>query len=174
MKVRRQPRDLQLARDGAPVAKDYQQKTLIAQIAESVFSRLPRPEFYWSSRWSPALILALAANTAFNGFPVLGLDPGPATGSCRDSCTPAVTGWRSATGSCSSPGRRHSRSWWPSALRSRALIQLYIVGVFVSFTLSQTGMVRHWTRLLRDESRRRRSGNRMLRSRVINGIGAWP
>jgi len=30
-----------------------------------------------------------------------------------------------------------------------ALIQLYIVGVFVSFTLSQIGMVRHWTRLLR-------------------------
>ena len=33
------------------------------------------------------------------------------------------------------------------------LIQLYIVGVFVSFTLSQTGMVRHWTRLLRTEQR---------------------
>ena len=32
------------------------------------------------------------------------------------------------------------------------LIQLYIVGVFVSFTLSQTGMVRHWTRLLRTET----------------------
>ena len=31
-----------------------------------------------------------------------------------------------------------------------ALIQLYIVGVFVSFTLSQLGMIRHWTRLLRD------------------------
>ena len=31
------------------------------------------------------------------------------------------------------------------------LIQLYIVGVFVSFTLSQTGMVRHWNRLLRTE-----------------------
>ena len=35
-----------------------------------------------------------------------------------------------------------------------ALIQLYIVGVFVSFTLSQTGMVRHWTRLLRTETDR--------------------
>ena len=32
------------------------------------------------------------------------------------------------------------------------LIQLYIVGVFVSFTLSQTGMVRHWNRLLRTET----------------------
>ena len=35
---------------------------------------------------------------------------------------------------------------------SPALIQLYIVGVFVSFTLSQTGMVRHWNRHLRIES----------------------
>ena len=32
------------------------------------------------------------------------------------------------------------------------LIQLYIVGVFVSFTLSQTGMIRHWTRHLRTET----------------------
>jgi hypothetical protein len=50
------------------------------------------------------------------------------------------------------------------------LIQLYIVGVFVSFTLSQTGMVRHWTRLLRtetDPSVRRK----MVRSRVINAFG---
>jgi hypothetical protein len=50
------------------------------------------------------------------------------------------------------------------------LIQLYIVGVFVSFTMSQTGMVRHWTRLLRteqDEAIR----SQMMRSRVINSIG---
>ena len=33
--------------------------------------------------------------------------------------------------------------------RHDRLIQLYIIGVFVSFTLSQVGMVRHWTRQLR-------------------------
>jgi hypothetical protein len=51
-----------------------------------------------------------------------------------------------------------------------ALIHLYIVGVFVSFTLSQIGMVRHWTRLLRTETEpavRRQ----MIRSRVINTLG---
>jgi hypothetical protein len=50
------------------------------------------------------------------------------------------------------------------------LIQLYIVGVFVSFTVSQTGMVRHWTRL---PARRAGPGPaaRMKRSRVINAIG---
>jgi hypothetical protein len=50
------------------------------------------------------------------------------------------------------------------------LIQLYIVGVFVSFNLSQLGMIRHWTRLLKtetDSSARRR----MFRSRLINTFG---
>ena len=32
------------------------------------------------------------------------------------------------------------------------LIQLYIVGVFVSFNLSQLGMILHWTRLLKTET----------------------
>jgi len=34
------------------------------------------------------------------------------------------------------------------------LIQLYIVGVFVSFTMSQIGMVKHWTRYLKVELQR--------------------
>ena len=50
------------------------------------------------------------------------------------------------------------------------LIQLYIVGVFVSFNLSQLGMIRHWTRHLKSETdpavRRR-----MQRSRLINSFG---
>jgi hypothetical protein len=51
-----------------------------------------------------------------------------------------------------------------------ALIPLYTVGVFVAFTCSQTGMVRHWTRLLKTESDPA-ARRRMQRSRVINGIG---
>ena len=50
------------------------------------------------------------------------------------------------------------------------LIQLYIVGVFTSFTFSQIGMVRHWTRLLRTETDPAER-IRMIRSRVINTIG---
>jgi hypothetical protein len=51
------------------------------------------------------------------------------------------------------------------------LIQLYIIGVFVSFTLSQAGMVRHWSRELRTapDSRTRRT---MRRSQAINLTGA--
>jgi hypothetical protein len=55
---------------------------------------------------------------------------------------------------------------------STRLIQLYIVGVFVSFTLSQIGMVRHWNRLLAtetDQAKRRH----MVRSRAINTFGAF-
>ncbi|MEO6205780.1 MAG: DNA-binding protein, partial [Mycobacteriales bacterium] len=50
------------------------------------------------------------------------------------------------------------------------LIKLYIVGVFVSFTLSQIGMVRHWTRLLLTEVDVAARG-RMKRARVINSVG---
>src|SRR5918998_266158 len=51
-----------------------------------------------------------------------------------------------------------------------ALIQLYVVGAFVSFTVSQAGMLRHWTRHLRTETNPVVRG-RMQRSRIINGIG---
>src|SRR5712691_3540429 len=46
-----------------------------------------------------------------------------------------------------------------------SLINLYAVGVFFSFTLSQAGMVRHWWKL-------RTSHKGWLRSMLINGLGA--
>ncbi|HSR24262.1 MAG TPA: DNA-binding protein, partial [Candidatus Eisenbacteria bacterium] len=51
------------------------------------------------------------------------------------------------------------------------LIQLYILGVFTSFTLGQSGMVRHWNRALRTE-RDQLERRRMVRSRAINAFGA--
>ena len=51
------------------------------------------------------------------------------------------------------------------------LIQLYIIGVFVSFVTSQSGMVRHWNRLLRSE-RDPQARRRMRRSQAINMTGA--
>ncbi|HLN77792.1 MAG TPA: DNA-binding protein, partial [Nocardioidaceae bacterium] len=50
------------------------------------------------------------------------------------------------------------------------LIQLYIVGVFVSFNLSQLGMIRHWTRHLKTETDPA-ARRRMMRSRAINTFG---
>ncbi|KQU02906.1 DNA-binding protein [Rhodococcus sp. Leaf7] len=149
---------------GAP--ENYQQKTLIAQLAEAVFRHFT-PGFYFITIVT-ALILVLAANTAFNGFPVLG------SILAQDRFLPRQFHTR---------GDRLAFSNGILFLSAAAiffvvmfgaevtkLIQLYIVGVFVSFTLSQTGMVRHWTRLLRSETDpvQRRS---MQRSRVVNSIG---
>jgi hypothetical protein len=50
-----------------------------------------------------------------------------------------------------------------------SLIQLYILGVFISFTLSQTGMVIHWTKDLRKKTANRHQAHV---SRAINAVGA--
>ena len=49
------------------------------------------------------------------------------------------------------------------------LIQLYVVGVFTSFTLSQTGMVKHW---LKEKHKGEAAAKGWQRSIVINAIGA--
>jgi amino acid transporter len=149
---------------GAPA--DYRQKTLVAQLADAIFRDFPLGLYLITG--VTALILILAANTAFNGFPVLG------SILAKDRYLPRqllTRGGRLA----------FSNGIVFLALAAiafvvafdaevTALIQLYIVGVFVSFTLSQIGMVRHWTRLLRteDDPEERR---RMIRSRIINTIG---
>lgn len=114
------------------------------------------------------LILILAANTAFNGFPTL------ASVLSRDSFLPRQLYKR---------GDRLSYSNGIMALAVGAsalvilfdasvtrLIQLYVVGVFVSFTLSQLGMIRHWNKRLRlPQNGSERS--KVLRSRSVNIIG---
>ncbi len=149
---------------GAPAG--YHQKTLIAQLADAVFHDFPVG--LYAIAGVTALILILAANTAFNGFPVLG------SILAQDRYLPrqlATRGDRLAF----SNGilfLAFAAIAFVVAFRAEvtALIQLYIVGVFVSFTLSQIGMVRHWTRLLRVETdaAERRS---MQRARIINTIG---
>ncbi len=149
---------------GAP--EGYHQKTLIAQIAEAVFSGFPIGFFFMAI--VTALILVLAANTAFNGFPVLG------SILAQDRYLPRQLHTR---------GDRLAFSNGILFLSGAAiafvvvfgaevtkLIQLYIVGVFVSFVLSQTGMIKHWTRHLKSETDKAQRA-RMQRSRVINSIG---
>jgi amino acid transporter len=142
------------------------QKTVIVQVANAVFSNF-RPGALIVSIVT-VLILVLAANTAFNGFPVLG------SILARDGYLPRQLHTR---------GDRLAFSNGIVVLALAAivlivvfkadvskLIQLYIVGVFISFTLSQLGMIRHWTRLLKAgvSPAERRT---MLRTRVINTIG---
>ena len=127
---------------------DYDQHTVIAQIAKAVFDCFP-PGFYFVVAFT-GIILILAANTAFNGFPVLG------SILAKDGFLPA--GARLARRPAGLQ-QRHRRSSPVMAIvlivafnaETTRLIQLYIVGVFVSFNLSQLGMIRHWTRHLKTE-----------------------
>ena len=149
---------------GAP--PDYEQKTLVAQLAQTVFGSFHLGFLLIAG--VTALILVLAANTAFNGFPVLG------SVLAQHSYLPRQLHTRGDRLAFSNGILFLSAAAVGAVVAFRAeltaLIQLYIVGVFISFTLSQIGMVRHWTRLLRTETdpRVRRT---MMRSRVVNTVG---
>jgi amino acid transporter len=133
-------------------------RTVVAQIAHAVFSGGP---FFYVIQVMTAAILILAANTAFADFPRL------SSILARDRFLPRQFQNR---------GDRLVFSNGIVILTTLAslliiafdadlnrLIQLYLVGVFVSFTLSQSGMVVHWRRT-------HEAGWR--RSAVINGAGA--
>ncbi|MBE7188142.1 APC family permease [Jatrophihabitans endophyticus] len=153
---------------GVHHCSDVAQRTVIAQVAGAVFGGFHSFGFFYIQA-TTALILVLAANTAFNGFPLLGAIL------ARDSNVPRQLNNR---------GDRLAYSNGIVALAVVAaaliviyqadvtrLIQLYIIGVFTSFTFGQTGMVRHWNRTIRtvrDLAERRR----IVRSRAINAFGA--
>jgi len=116
-----------------------------------------------------ASILILAANTAFNGFPVL---------------ASILAQHRYLPRQLHNRGDRLVFSNGVLLLAGFAialivgfdanidkLIQLYIVGVFTSFTLSQAGMVRHWNRLISVE-RNAATQRSYRRSQIINATGA--
>jgi amino acid transporter len=162
------PADLNRLRlpDGSPLPKGYDQHTVIAQLSRAIFDNFDAG-FYFVITMT-GIILVLAANTAFNGFPVLG------SILARDGFLPRQLGSRGDRLAYSNGIVILALFAMVLILAFNAevtrLIQLYIVGVFVSFNLSQLGMIRHWTRLLRSESdptvRRR-----MQRSRAINAFG---
>ena len=140
--------------------------TTMGQLAATVFDTF-QPGFYFVITMT-MIILFLAANTAFNGFPVLG------SILARDGYLPRALHTR---------GDRlaYSNGIIVLALAAAALvlafnasvtalIQLYVVGVFVSFTVSQLGMLRHWNRHLRTETDPGRRSS-MRRARLINAIG---
>ncbi|MGQ4598190.1 amino acid permease [Nocardia sp. R6R-6] len=143
------------------------QKTVIAQIAAAVFGGSSLPFYYLMV--TTALILILAANTAYNGFPLL---------------TSILAQHRYLPRQLHTRGDRlaYSNGIILLALvasgliyafdgQTSRLIQLYIVGVFTSFTLCQTGMVRHWNRELRSATLPIER-LRIRRSKLINAVGA--
>ncbi|HEX6463863.1 MAG TPA: APC family permease, partial [Vicinamibacterales bacterium] len=134
-------------------------ETVVSQIARGTFGG--RGFMYLSVQAATMLILVLAANTAYSDFPRLGSIV------ARDGFLPRQF---------SNQGDRLAFSNGIFALSffaglllvvfggdTHALIPLYMIGVFISFTLSQFGMVLHWRRL-------REPG--WVASAFVNGVGA--
>ena len=154
--------------------------SVISQIAAAVFGG--SSVVFYLFQAATAAILILAANTAFNGF------PGLASILARDSYLPRQLHNRGdrlvfSNGVVLLAGAAAALIIGFDANIDR-LIQLYIVGVFTSFTLSQFGMVKHWQTLLRrhpdgapdtvTEAGGIGGGTRrsMRRSQAINAVGA--
>ncbi|WP_405891161.1 APC family permease [Streptomyces sp. NBC_00133] len=147
---------------------NYTQRTVIAQLAASVFGGENSVGFYFIQA-ATALVLILAANTAFNGFPLL---------------ASILAQHRYLPRQLHNRGDRLAFSngilalaivagllLWAYKANVTSLIHLYILGVFTSFTLSQTGMVRHWNRELRTETNPALRRRHQI-ARVINATGA--
>jgi amino acid transporter len=141
--------------------------TALAQIAKASFGNATFL-FYYVQAFT-AGILILAANTAYNGFPLL------ASILAQDRYLPRQLHNR---------GDRLVFSNGVILLALAAIgliiafnadvssiIQLYIIGVFISFTLSQAGMVRHWVKE-RSQATDPAARRRMVVSQVINASGA--
>ena len=140
------------------VPDPHEQQTVLSQIGRAVFGDGP---MFVILQAATVLVLALAANTAFADFPRL------SSFLARDGFMPRQFGFR---------GERLAFTTGIVALSLlaavllvvfgasvTALIPLYTLGVFLAFTLSQTGMVVRWRRL-------REAGWR--RGMIINGLGA--
>jgi amino acid transporter len=133
-------------------------ETVVSQLARIIFGTGP---LYYSVQGGTMLLLILAANSAFNGFPLL------ASILARDGYMPHQM---------ASFGDRLVFSNGVVILGvlaglliilfrgdTHALIPLYAVGVFVSFTLSQAGMVRRWLT---------KKGPHWRQKLIVNGMGA--
>ena len=138
-----------------------EQETVLSQLTRTLVGE--GTPYHYVMQFSTALLLILAANTAFNGFPRL------ASILASDRYLPSQFRYR---------GDRLAFSFGIGVLGVVALvlfvafqgsvtnlIPLYTIGVFIAFTLSQAGMVRHWWKL--------REGERGWQWRAaINGVGA--
>jgi hypothetical protein len=140
--------------------------SVISQVAATVFG--PHALLFYAYQAATAGILILAANTAFNGFPVL---------------ASILAQHRYLPRQMHNRGDKLVFSNGIILLTACAvaliigfhanvdqLIHLYIIGVFTSFTLSQAGMVRRWNRLIRSAKTERLG--KMRASRAMNLTGA--
>lgn len=153
------------------------QPSVIAQIGMAVFGN--GTILFFVLQVATAMVLLLAANTAFNGFPLL------SSVLAQDKFAPKALLTR---------GDRlvYSNGMLSLALAAMvlvlifqasvtSLIQLYILGVFTSFTIGQIGMIRHWrrslTKLAKKKSKKGEDpiakGKEARSGLLINGFGAF-
>jgi amino acid transporter len=138
--------------------------SLVSEIAKAVFGG---GVMFWLIQISTFAILILAANTSFQGFPRL------AALLARDRYIPRQfenLGDRLVY----SNGMLVLAAFailliWVFHANVLKLLQLYVVGVFTAFTLSQTGMVRYWRQAAREGGPRAEGWHWRL---AINGAGA--
>jgi amino acid transporter len=136
-----------------------EQETVVSQLARGVFGE--RGPAYYAVQAATMLILVLAANTAYADFPRL------ASILARDRYVPRQ--FMNQGDRLAFSNGIVGLSVFAAILLvvfggdTHALIPLYMIGVFVSFTLSQAGMVVHWWRL---------RGPGWRSSATVNGLGA--
>jgi len=119
------------------------QVTVLAQIGVRVFGS--GSLLFWLLQLSTLLILVLAANTAFAGFPLL------AAMLAEDRCLPPQMRWlgdrlvyQNGIGVLLAVS---ALIIWICQGDTTVAVNLYALGVFTAFTLSQLGLVLHWWRL---------------------------
>jgi len=154
-----------LARHVNAEAQQSGNPSVISQIAAAVFGSKAFLFFFYQA--ATAAILILAANTAFSGFPVL------SSILARDSYLPRQLHNRGdklvfSNGIVLLGGFAIALIVGFDANIDK-LIQLYIIGVFTSFTLSQAGMVKHWNAQIAGAATQQRRRQKV--SRGINIVG---
>ncbi|MGB3184425.1 MAG: APC family permease [Ornithinimicrobium sp.] len=157
----------QMTFEGNPVAEDFVQDPVLGQLSKVIFGADSLGVLFVSI--CTGVMLIVAANTAFNGFPVL------ASRLARDGFLPSQMLSRGVRLAFSNGILLLAGGATALVLVYQAtvteLIQMYLVGVFISFTFSQIGMIRHWNNQMHLElsipARRAK-----LRSRAINIVGA--
>jgi amino acid transporter len=142
----------------------HESETVISQFARIMFTG-PMAWFYYVVQIATALILVLAANTSFADFPRLG------SLLARDRFLPRQFATRGDKLVFSNG--IVMLAVFSSILviafggDTSRLIPLYAVGVFLSFTLSQSGMVRHWLKV-RAQSQENKAKERKRREEDIH------
>jgi len=132
-------------------------RTVVSQIATTVFGDGP---LFYLVQVATAMVLVLAANTAFAGLPTL------ASVMARDRVMPTQFAFRGERLAFSNGilvlGIASSAVLVIFRAETHSIIPLYALGVFMAFTLSQAGMVVHW---------RRTKAPGWRRSLFLNGVG---